>query len=318
MAQAEQTIEFVWPVARQGYEWITLSRPTPPIRGEPSQTRFLVERDTKTPRTIVQAPLRNFSGLFRTFADTDASEEGVVEFARTHGRLRNPPIVDSPVPGDSWWIWISEILTMRHLIGMWEATRSGDGQGLSDLIAWENDPVSCVIYRGWEQAAKNLLDGNAPWLLRPEVIAAENMNPGLLASFSPYDLIRPALYRVQRVVNEKLREHRVVGKMLWDQQQTRLSLYFHPGTLIGALWVQFAQAIDGDRRYGCCQECGRWFDLTTDRRADAKYCSGACRSKAYRQRQIEARRLSRAGFDVVDIAKRVGTNRRTVEGWLGR
>ena len=47
MLLQEQLTEFVWPVAEQGHEWTTLSEPSPPTRGEPSQTRFLVERADK-------------------------------------------------------------------------------------------------------------------------------------------------------------------------------------------------------------------------------------------------------------------------------
>jgi uncharacterized protein YjcR len=50
--------------------------------------------------------------------------------------------------------------------------------------------------------------------------------------------------------------------------------------------------------------------------ADAQYCRGACRTKAYKQRKKEARRLYAAGKPLKMIAKELGTSVEVVKGWL--
>jgi hypothetical protein len=64
-----------------------------------------------------------------------------------------------------------------------------------------------------------------------------------------------------------------------------------PLSLIGALWLQFAQAVSGQRAFHPCDACGRLIELhPTANRADRRYCGDACRARAYRKRH-SVRRL---------------------------
>lgn len=45
-----------------------------------------------------------------------------------------------------------------------------------------------------------------------------------------------------------------------------LRLTFEVSSLIGAMWLQFALAGDGNRAYRSCPECGEWWDATEARR----------------------------------------------------
>ena len=51
-------------------------------------------------------------------------------------------------------------------------------------------------------------------------------------------------------------------------------------------------------------------------RQDGKFCQGACRSRAYRARQSEARKLHAAGTTFAEIAKRLNSDAKTVKGWV--
>jgi hypothetical protein len=65
-----------------------------------------------------------------------------------------------------------------------------------------------------------------------------------------------------------------------------LSLQLVSDTLLAALWLQFAQAIHGNKDYRACGACGRFFELDPAvARTNRLYCSDACRSKAYRTRK---------------------------------
>jgi DNA-binding NarL/FixJ family response regulator len=78
-----------------------------------------------------------------------------------------------------------------------------------------------------------------------------------------------------------------------------------------------ARAIDGDRRYQQCPVCRRWFELTPGvHRADKLTCSQACRTRAYRHRQEKAVQLHAEGRTVRQIAKEIGSDVKTVRGWI--
>jgi hypothetical protein len=57
-----------------------------------------------------------------------------------------------------------------------------------------------------------------------------------------------------------------------------LRLSFSIQNLAGAIWLQFALAVDGERTYRTCPVCGKWWDAT-DARAHKMVCSDKCRAK---------------------------------------
>src|SRR5262249_40548289 len=63
-------------------------------------------------------------------------------------------------------------------------------------------------------------------------------------------------------------------------------LCIRPVTLQEALWTQLVLAIDKNVNLGACVQCRKWFTLEAGRgRPDKKYCSNACRMRAYRKRK---------------------------------
>ncbi len=64
-----------------------------------------------------------------------------------------------------------------------------------------------------------------------------------------------------------------------------------PKGLIGALWLQAALAITGKADYRQCTDCPTWFALSPEQgRPDKRFCSDACRMRAYRKRRKKAGR----------------------------
>lgn len=65
-----------------------------------------------------------------------------------------------------------------------------------------------------------------------------------------------------------------------------------PTSLIAALWLQFASAVGQRHSYRACAACGTWFQVGPggDVRADAKYCSNACRQRKFRELHDKRRR----------------------------
>jgi predicted nucleic acid-binding Zn ribbon protein len=67
-------------------------------------------------------------------------------------------------------------------------------------------------------------------------------------------------------------------------------MYYEPQNLLQTLWFQFAHAVVGDVRHRQCIVCSAWFVIAPGLgREEKKYCSEACRMRAYRKRKKEAR-----------------------------
>ena len=65
-----------------------------------------------------------------------------------------------------------------------------------------------------------------------------------------------------------------------------LKQFLEPESLLSAIWVQFAGAIEGATSFSPCQECSVWIDTVPgSNRPDKIYCSDACRMRAYRKRK---------------------------------
>ena len=271
-------------------------------------------------------PLAEFPGLFRVFAETEPSHEGIKAFADRFGPLggdiaKQIPLYDQPnakgVPvgtGEPLAAWSNEILTMRYAIDIWEAARNGDVDRLERVIHWTEDGSGVQIL-----SHPSCRAGSCP---RPRPVWSGRGSPALILAmtcsrrFVPGDLVKPALHYVQSTINEKL-EGRASPRLLWDAKRERLGLYIVPDGLIGALWLQFARAVERDSRFRQCAECGIWFELAPGTaRADKLYCSTPCRTKAYRKRQAEAARLHGEGRSFEDIARELESDPDTVRGWI--
>ena len=58
-----------------------------------------------------------------------------------------------------------------------------------------------------------------------------------------------------------------------------------PEDLESALWFQFAQAVSGTQEFIKCVECPSWYEIAPGAgRPEKKFCSDACRMRAYRKR----------------------------------
>jgi hypothetical protein len=257
------------------------------------------------------SPMDQFPALFRTLADTPLSEDGVVRFANQYGglgvqeqiRLTRGPKLSLGI-GESGPVWMNEIDAMRRAVQMWDAVRHGN-------TAWFQEHVH-VEPKGPEEVWVSYLEEGV--LYHREVIG-----PDLAGFVRPNNVRRPTLLFVQRMINTRLRDH-AAPRLLYDSDQDRLGLHLVPENLLGALWLQFARAVDGNKDYRRCGGgCGRWMEISLDaHRTHRRFCSDACRNKAYRERQAEARRLYIEGLSVEQIAQQLGADFRAVQRWVTR
>jgi hypothetical protein len=302
--EAFQPVDFAWEMPANGYRWIATTSidqphtPVPPDRdaGEDEKALYELVLAQSQPRLWLTdgvpsghpkrvtryVPLRD-KALFRHFAAIKITEDAIAAFAKGWGSLLGPlgPLIrleglrgDSVLAhGEGLELWVDEILMMREAIELWDRARRGDRAWISRFVRWR----SCgdVVYEG--PLHEGYREG------RFGLIADPKLSPNVLREFSHGDVVRPALFYVQRVVNDRLELHTSM-LLLWHHGQLRRRVV--PKNLLGCLWLQLSEAIDGDRHYRQCQNpmCGQWFELSPTSRFDRLYHIPACKQADYRRR----------------------------------
>jgi hypothetical protein len=319
---------FYWRVPECGFEWID-AKPSPyqgVEKWETGEDRYLSVQSLTEARYRTYDPLQE-TGLFRTFGDLNPTREAVCGFADQYGFLGADPTRDfapsvrilrsiggnqyQDYAGETLEAWTAEQHAMRDAVALWDAVKSRpDGnygkaetpvKYLAAMIQWSGN--AAVSYAPRSRSGFQIMS---------------EAQPELFMRFTPGDLTLPAQYALQRIINRKLKEHSSAAKLMWDWRRRNpdLGIQLAPTSLIAAIWLQLALAVDGDKNYRRCEACRKWFELSADVRGDAKFCKQACRFKAYRGRQQRARDLHSAGVAVGKIAAELDTEIATVKGWL--
>jgi len=287
-----QPYSFTWVVPEHGFK-IGLAFETGLNSGKQSAkaAAFLFDPSPiGISRGVFSSPLRNKTGLFKTFASLPEKNESILGFANTHGSLDSGSsgpigktvILRRPKRGDSNHIhyaeplanWYQQIGLMKWLVRVWDALVSKEEPFLKQLIRWEKDRVIARSDDGsWETICR-----------------ADIGDPRMWSKLKHGDLLDPTMLFLQRNINKQLIEFPSQSRLLWDNG--RSFLFVEPTNLIGALWLQFAQAVDGDREYRVCEQCREWFEIggakkkdgagVDHHRTDSRFCRPACKQKAYR------------------------------------
>ena len=251
-------IEFLAKVPNSGFEWVDLRR-----RGWTERERFLVHVSGGDPGGVRRKIPR---ALFRSFAELQPNELIVLGFANQYGSLgitANGPVFKESggepnsgflVSGETLSEWKNEILAMRSAVALWDALMKPDHSVLEALIRWTD------VSEGARDVAVLYFDPAAlEFGGRMSFEIASEGTPEVLARFTRGEMFGPARYALQRLINPKLREHPTVPKLLREsikKGKESLRVRNAPESLISALWAQLAYAIDGDRLYSRCEQCG--------------------------------------------------------------
>jgi hypothetical protein len=236
------------------------------------------------------------TGLFREFVELQPSEPQILGFANKFGLLTegsNLP-VDTEfgrtlVHAETLQLWQDEIRALSLAVSLWDAVGAGGGRLSSELKA-------------------ALVRRELPLTVQRALHVTDD------------DPTMTALSAIQRQTDAHLRQH-VDSRLLFRENQPRLQLRLQPLNLLGALWLQFALAVDLLKRFVKCAECGAPFEvsrgLRTGKRPDAKFCSARCRVGHYRGRIEQAQRLRSSGLSPKQIASKLNARVSVINGWLG-
>jgi hypothetical protein len=224
------------------------------------------------------APLEEFSGLFRTFAATPATRVGVLEFANKFGPLG---FGTSGAGGDLEDDW--EVRGNKEWQEDDQARREPNWEG----------------YSAWVQHIVWLRECVATW----DRAQSDNVS-------------EPAVRRMEETVLNQLRG-RVRVSFARDKRVGGFVLQILPINLLGAIWLQLAETISGSKKHRACEACGEWFEVSPQKYRKSKhYCGEHCRSRAYRSRKEQARKMSVEGKTIAEIKAALGSDTKTIKGWL--
>lgn len=266
-------------------------------------------------------PLEDEPTLFLKFADVEPKPEAIVEFANEFGPLTRgwPPLytpkhshlkegsqeqvrkygikidvgdgrIYRGVHGDPLNLWLEELEDMRWTVALWQWLKDGDTSSLAKVIYWPEDgeSVGCVLadkdvllsYPSSEEAFLNApLSGKkvrVGWL-------AIKGDDAIFPRFRPGDTYLPAKRLLQKMISEKLIEHRVTPGLLWDAKN-ELIPYLMPEDFLAAMWLQFFRAVTGERKFKRCAICGKWEDATEKKETWTKHKACANRERIRRYR----------------------------------
>lgn len=294
----EGEFALIWQVSEAGYRWVDRAEyeadAQAPAIDEPGP--WLVEAGTGgiaggQPQLRQYAPLTDEPTLYRKFAETPPTKEGVLEFARQCGRLGRSCWLwygrgtagRIAAAGESFDRWHTEIQRMQRLLQLWDLIQVEDFGRLGMLIVW--DPGgSHVSYRPTSLEATE--EGRQQTIV--EVIARREQNPRLLSLWERGELLNPAKYYLAMQLNGLLAKYvspRALPLLHLPTEEDRgMATYHFPQDLLSAIHLQLFLEVTGQKHVRRCKACGEWFDVT-GRRSDVKYCSPACRNRVYRQRR---------------------------------
>jgi hypothetical protein len=246
-------------------------------------------------------PLRSDSALFRAFASLPDREDAFAAFARCYGDLYDPDYlvrdgrVLSPDDGldegqgyeglgNALAVWRAHRRLLAFALRLWDALSEGRAHEvigtdlvLSPVARDGDDPTRQPSMRIQGRIGKMLVDLGA----HPSAIPTFGREYGWLGyasrASSPEATVQSALATLITEMCGSVHVAMEVG----SGRPGGLRLTFEVSSLIGAMWLQFALAVDGNRRYRSCPECGEWWDAT-ETRSDRQTCSDRCRKRRHR------------------------------------
>jgi hypothetical protein len=282
------------------------------------------------------APLREHTGLFRTFAETEPNEEGAKDFADRFGLLSAAPlnreslrkprisatgkvVVIALAPhAERMELWRGQIVAMRHAVAVWQRLGAGEHAKLARHVSWERDAAGLrsVVFDTHPDLPPGA-EPPAPDLRLREAVADREHGAEWLARLTPEEPALPAALWLGGLINRRLAGKVTAGFTV--DTSGGLSLAFRPENLLQAMWLQFGLAVAGHKNYRRCSVCQDWFELSPElARTNRRFCRSACKNRGFRGRQERARQLRSQGKSLREIAEELHTSVPVIKRWVGK
>jgi hypothetical protein len=279
------------------------------------------------------APLRERTGLFRVFAETEPTAKAI-HFADRFGHLLSARTYQKPLgrtlgPASAEAVvealyphaeparrWRQEILTMRHAVAVWQRLEAGEYGELGRHLRWERDAAGlrAVLFDTHPDLAVGA-EPPAPDLRIREAIADRDEGADWLGRFRPEEPALPAAAWLGRLIDRRVGGKLTAGFTL--DVSGRLSLAIRPQNLLQAMWLQFGLAVCQHKDYRRCAVCQDWFELSPEvARTNRRFCSVSCKNRSYRGRKERARQMHAEGKSTRAIAEELDATVAVVKRWI--
>ena len=314
---ANELISFEWEVYEGGYRTISGERQ----KGGRVEDALIEDLSLVKPAEYrCYSPLTEHTGLFRTFATTALTSQGIKAFADAYGllgialhyRVFDEPPFDRGGDAEPLEDWRSAIVTMKAALDLWDMlrkTRTADDRG-EDIVRFLNlhaetfDSPRFGPIAGQPRPRGGLQD------------AEDAEMDQFDRDWEGRNWRGAGWFHLRQLINGHLKRH-AAPMMRPRPKEAGLALSITPFRLLGGLWLQVAEAVNGNLQYRMCEEpsCGKSFEVSTrieGKRKNREYCSDACRQKTYRRRKRQARTLAAEGHTIEAIAQRLDSDLETV------
>jgi hypothetical protein len=232
--------------------------------------------------------------LFKTFADTAPNADSVLAFANRYGAIKEQlPLSE----------WKTEIGQMKGLIVLWEAAKNGDSEALKPFVLKQDERD---IF--WHLPE--------PYMQEDETQDVPAWNNQTYPPRSNDDLPRQAFpYLAERISTSLIGNAEPV--VTWDWRKGRCLFTHAPTNLLGAMYVQFARALEGAKDYRRCEGCSGWLEVKRKNNPKpALYCSRSCRNRAHQARKEKARAMFAKGKSHKEIAAELNARVAAIKQWV--
>ena len=283
------------------------------IRRTPDQwLLFRSEAQTEPARPLVKDP-----AIFRNFADLKAAPLPLLAFATDYGFLDSaPPGKSRPERSESIADWLEEIWQVREAVVLWDLLKQGKPEEILGCIARKLTRAGLEVRfdrsTGKDQAATDfpgiqLCPAGKPLILKDAHLSK-------LHQKQPSAVARPL---ATCLLEHSFKVHLAGSLEFRVTEDNALAWSLDQANLKTAIWAQMADAFGRQADFRSCEVCRRWFELAPEiARSDRLFCSNACRTKSYRDRQAEAIKLHQKGHSVATIAEEVGSTVEIVDRWI--
>ena len=324
----------------EGLEWVSASK-----RPNARPSRWLVRKrqkpresrgggfrlEWKDPREEFPALRpREATRLLREFADLEATEEAVLEFANRTGFLttREQIHLEDGVrtSGESMATWTREIEEFRFAWKLAQAYNKDELDTLRDLLS--RCPKSSeaaftadgglILFNSkplTKQAPRDPKDCDEISLADARIFA-----PMQLARLANDKLVGDVSATVILPLGKPTRGDRVLdlSPLSPSTSGPPFKIRMRSCTLRGFLWYQFAEGLQRPTEYKICPTCEKPFAVNpkSGSRSKRAFCSNPCRYTAYRRRKEKAQRLRSEGMKPREIAQQLDANVEAVRRWL--
>jgi len=274
--------DFTWWRVKK-WEWITAE---PPPFNSTEFSKITFEKEFPGSKALVPVmegrlpeyyfPHRENPAIFLEFKNIEINEKSYRDFTQRYGPLT--PMSGWPVsPKDPTILKAIGIQTLeRHgkdfLYGMSIKSRPSD---FSRLAEWLGPLIELKEAIDQENEALCLKILNKRFRREYEQISHLNLDQ--------------AKRKLIEYVNRYLSFWRYVSAQLVINKEGNPLLNVKPHNLAGLILLQFAHSITEGKRYKPCQVCGKWIEITKDKRTHGKkYCGSTCGQRAKRAKDSKS------------------------------